>query len=494
VGLARLATGWPTVATGGAFYLWRQAKVGPKRRIRTQVSKRLGGTTRQHGSKLQVERKLEGTIWDRDNPRLTLRSRGKFDLDLLQELCDDADEQEDEDEDVPPFNSARRRWLPATIMASNMAHRHTWDAAVLKDGNVLDNLSLSLNEQEMDQFQSERPFLPFLKHLLPNITSMEQNNFHYLEEAAIDVTTTAYFCTDAFATRDQQQAIHEKTPEYGEGVASIRITAKFTYFDPYSEKVCTICVVAEAPFPNIAQDIDNRVAGFVFFQDDGMSGMPIALAPGKEELTDPVPAFCVTYVETCEREFEGLRDTQQDSLLEDRALIVHRLMAQVNKPEYKSALSPLQVRTPQYQDKEIHGFPPARLLSCQFTTDRPDPRWPLVPPNSACLECGKRPKHQDKTMRVRPEDLLSCTGCRARKFCSKECLAKSWKSPMWPHKYECNRKRVDDESMVGVSLRESARGSWRRSSVRRRMRWNDSLKGGWKRRGALKQWIKRRLL
>jgi hypothetical protein len=405
-----------------------------------------------HGSKLQVERKLEGIMWDEDNPRLTLRSRGKFDLDLLKELSDGAGEQEkeDEDEDVPPFNSARR-WLPATTMASNMALRHKWDAAVTQ-GNFLDNLSLSLNEQEMDQFQSERPFLPFLKHLLPNIT-------HYLEEA-IDVTTTAYFCTDAFATRDQQQAILEKTPEDGEGVASIRIRAEFTYFDPaYSEKVRAICVVAEAPFPNFAQDIDNRVAGFVFFQDDDMSDMPIALAPGKEESTDPVPSFCVTYVETCEAEFPGLTDTQKDSLLEDRALIVHRLMAQVAKPEYKSAFTPLQVRTTHYQDKhQIHGLASIPLLDRQFTTRRPDPRWPLVPPNSACLECGKGPKHQDETMRV-PEDLLSCTGCGVRKFCSKECLAKSWRSPIWPHKYECNKARGLDEEHVGVSLRQTARGA-----------------------------------
>jgi hypothetical protein len=143
--------------------------------------------------------------------------------------------------------------------------------------------------------------------------------------------------------------------------------------------------------------------------------------------------------------------------LEDRALIVHRLAGQVAKPEYKSAFSPLQVRTPRYQDKRARVLPPARALSCFRTVGRPDPRWPLVPPNSACLECGKGPKHRDETMRV-PKDLLTCTGCRVRNFCSKECLAKSWRSPVWPHKYECNKARAYDESTVGISMRQMFRG------------------------------------
>jgi hypothetical protein len=413
-----------------------------------------------HGSKLQVERKLEGTMWDQEKPRLTLRSRGKFDLDLLKELSDELSDElkDDEDgDDVPLLNSAR--WLPTYITASDMAHRYTWDAAVA-EGKVLGNISL--NEQDTDQFQSERPFLPFLKHLLQqgsNITSMledpemEQAYCYYLGAIYLNV----HSCTAAFATRDQQQAILEKTTEY-EGVLSITVRAGFTYFDPYSEKVCTICVVAEAPFPKISHVISNRLAGFVFFQDDDMSGMPIALVPGKEESTDPVPALCVTYVETCEADFKALTDTQKDSLLEDRALIVHRLMAEVAKPEYKSAFSPLQVRTPPYQDKFARGLPNVRTLQCFRTVGRPDPRWPLVPPNSACLECGKGPKHQDEKMRV-PEDLLSCTGCLVRKFCSKECLAKSWKSPVWPHKYECNKARAHDESCVGISMRQSTRNA-----------------------------------
>jgi hypothetical protein len=102
---------------------------------------------------------------------------------------------------VFPLDSSASRLLPAYIMASNMAYRHTWEAAVAR-GNVLGKLSL--NEQEIAQFQSEHPFLPFLKHLLlPNNTSvledpeMVQNHCHYLEE---DVDVTVHFCTDAFAT------------------------------------------------------------------------------------------------------------------------------------------------------------------------------------------------------------------------------------------------------------------------------------------------------
>jgi hypothetical protein len=43
-------------------------------------------------------------------------------------------------------------------------------------------------------------------------------------------------------------------------------------------------------------------------------------------------------------------------------------------------------------------------------------------------------------------------------FCSKECLAKSWKNPVWPHKHECNKMHKQHQSQVGTSLREQSRG------------------------------------
>jgi hypothetical protein len=319
-------------------------------------------------------------------------------------------------------------------------------------------VAVGLSKQAKAQFKAEHPFAPFCERIRPDVLIDE--------DLCIGVTSfgaSIYSCTDAFPTRDDQHAIQEGRTD-DKGTKSVSVKATFSYFDPLTANPRMVCVVAEAPLPFsngvLVEQVWDRIAGFVFFQDDSVERkLPVVRAPAAnavEHDAAPQGVVYVTYVESCDCDFESLGDSEKDSVLEDRALVVNRLMSQVAKPTAKPALYPLTVRTPPADSKlAFRGLPPARTLMCYQTIARADPRWPMVPPNSVCLECGKGPKHEDETQRV--ETLMTCTRCRTRMFCSKECLAKSWKNPVWPHKHECNKVHQHHQSQVGTSLREQSR-------------------------------------
>ena len=81
--------------------------------------------------------------------------------------------------------------------------------------------------------------------------------------------------------------------------------------------------------------------------------------------------------------------------------------------------------TPRHGDKEIKFLPKVlRHVNMLSTILNADPRWPLTEPKY-CL-CGV-PKHAHEEMQV--PSVFRCSRCHARVFCSKECMAKSWKNP-----------------------------------------------------------------
>jgi hypothetical protein len=411
-------------------------------------------------SKLKVERKLEGIIWDHDKPHMALRSTGAFALDMIIEEPPD---KSDEDGSLPdPEECDASTWFPAVLEACNLAKRHTWDASILKQfagSPIPAGVTVHLSDQAQTQFKTENPFAPFFERVCPNVVLDEEDDE---EDDDLTLSVLLYSCTDAFPTRDDQREIQERLTD-DMGTKSVCVQASFPYIDPLTGKMRIVCVVAEAPIPVsdgvFVEQVWDRIAGFVFFQDDSVERtLPVVRAPAAntgEDDAAPQGVVYVTYVEACNCDFESLNDSEKDSILEDRALVVNRLMSQVAKPIAKPALYPLTVRTPPSDSKSIRGMPPSRTLTCYQTIQRADPRWPMVPPNSVCLECGKGPKHEDETQRV--ENLMTFTRCRTRMFCSKECLAKSWKNPVWPHKHECNKVHQHHQSNVGTSLREQSR-------------------------------------
>lgn len=137
----------------------------------------------------------------------------------------------------------------------------------------------------------------------------------------------------------------------------------------------------------------HHISGFCFFQDDGEDGSFEPLPPMRATNKDTESKnIRIVYVESCEDDFESLDEGQKDALLEDRGLVVHRLVNQCVSDDAKNLIRPLSVQTPPFQAKAIAGLPPTPSLMTYHTIYRPDPRWPLAPPNSLCLECGKGPQ------------------------------------------------------------------------------------------------------
>lgn len=223
------------------------------------------------------------------------------------------------------------------------------------------------------------------------------------------------------------------------GAPSISVTAVMYYKDSSGVQK-TVAVIADAPLAGngYIDRLHNRIAGFVFTEEDFKDGQ--------------CNAVNVTYVESSMNDLEPLDHDDKDALLEDRALIVHRLIQ--NTLGKKAKNYPTEVSKPLYLPvikPDASGFPPVRTLTTKMTIHLADPRWPFAKPNSLCLECGRDPK-------VSGGKLLLCSKCGVRLFCSKECMDKSWKSDVWCHRMECERKCAHEESTLGKSMREMFNG------------------------------------
>jgi len=241
-----------------------------------------------------------------------------------------------------------------------------------------------------------------------------------------------YYCTDSFATRGEQLSLKEADG----GIPSLSVSAAVAYATSTGE-FKTIYVVAEAPLRTMGfvDACHDRIAGFVF-------GLESNAEKGQSN------AVNITYVESCLYDLDTLDHDEKDAVLEDRALIVHRLLKNCPGVDAQNLL--LEVSSPQHLPTvkpEATFLPPLRMVSFMTTTHRADLRWPLAKPNSLCLECGKDPT-------ATGGKLLHCSKCNMRKFCSSECMAKSWKSDTWCHKVECKRLCNLQQSQVGTSMEE----------------------------------------
>eukprot|EP00574_Skeletonema_japonicum_P007860 CAMPEP_0201727516 /NCGR_PEP_ID=MMETSP0593-20130828/12545_1 /ASSEMBLY_ACC=CAM_ASM_000672 /TAXON_ID=267983 /ORGANISM="Skeletonema japonicum, Strain CCMP2506" /LENGTH=500 /DNA_ID=CAMNT_0048219349 /DNA_START=67 /DNA_END=1569 /DNA_ORIENTATION=- len=249
-----------------------------------------------------------------------------------------------------------------------------------------------------------------------------------------DVLTMKYFgCTDAFATRGEQNG-EDNAP-------SLMIGATVPY-----EGFQNLIVVAEIPLRPMGMDMfveacHDRIAGFLFCTDDD-----------SEEGSSSSNAVNVTYVESCQYDLDTLDHNEKDALLEDRALTVHRLLKSIPNPGVDTQHLLSDVSFPRHLPdvKPDAGFslPPQRTLSLMNGVHRADPRWPLVKPNSVCLECGKDPTSAGGK-------LLHCSKCGVRHFCSSKCMATSWRSDTWSHKNECTSWCQMQQSQVGKSIEDT---------------------------------------
>lgn len=244
-----------------------------------------------------------------------------------------------------------------------------------------------------------------------------------------------YFgCTDAFATRGEQKG--------EDNVPSLLIGAKVLY-ETSPGVLKNVMVVAETPMRPMGMTMfveasHDRIAGFVFSVDD------------VEESTSS-NAVNVTYVESCQYDLDTLDHNEKDALLEDRALIVHRFLENYLKPVEVTHNLLSDVSFPRYlpavKPDAGNMLPPERTITLMHAIHRADPRWPLVKPNSVCLECGNEPN-------ITCGKLLHCSKCGVRKFCSSECMATSWRSNTWSHKDECANHCNLQQSQVGRSIED----------------------------------------
>jgi len=281
---------------------------------------------------------------------------------------------------------------------------------------------------------------------MPNLPMDDKFKHDYLEEyygadisgeiITHDVLGFKFFgCTGSFATRGEQDDEDNSVP-------SLLIAATVVY-ETSPGVLKNVLVIAETPIRSVMTDFadlcHDRVAGFVI-SDEG-------ILDDEGHTVPPSSAVTVTYVESCQYDLDTLDHDEKDAVLEDRALTVHRLLK--NCPGVDTHNMLLEVSSPRDLPavKPEAGFmPPERMVTFSMTVHRADPRWPLVKPNSVCLECGKDPTTTGGGK------LLHCSKCGVRKFCSGGCMAKSWNSDTWSHKVECKSWCKIQQSQVGTSM------------------------------------------
>jgi len=259
-----------------------------------------------------------------------------------------------------------------------------------------------------------------------------------------------YGCTGEFATRGEQQDSETMA------VPCLCISTRSFSFDDDDHVIddSHVSIVTDMPMPmplaehipgltssmsdTFADRLNHRVAGFTF----------------RDAADDMVE---ITYVESALNDLETLSEKQKDALLVDRALVVHRVIAQITgATEHGQRQLPQTVKT-LYAKPEASGMPPSRTVSLRMGVHRADPRHPLKKPNSCCLECGKEPKKENGLAQGELQGLFKCSKCHVRKFCSRECHAKSWKSSVWSHRTECNAWAEHEQWASTGSLRDHVR-------------------------------------
>lgn len=365
-------------------------------------------------SGLKVQRKLEGgMLWKQQkfpNGRTCIRSSSK--VDILPSV------------DIEKFKAG----MFNTVV--NLTNRASYDAAIKPDKPIQD---LPMN----DQFKQE-----YTEAI--NNSDNEKLRVNTIRGSKI-VATKFFGCTGPFAVKGEQ--------EYGEeSVPSLMVGALVLYQSSiggiHNGGIHNLFVVAEVPMRPMGMEETfieasfNRLAGFVFNVEDIM----------EEGGKSSGEAITVTYVESCDYDLDTLDHDEKDAVLEDRALIVHRLLKNCPGADPSNLL--LEVSFPRHLPavKPVAEFslPPYRTVSFMSTVHRADPRWPLVKPNSVCLECGKDPTNDGGK-------LLHCSKCSVRRFCSSKCMAKSWRSDTWSHKVECTSWCNVQQGMLGSSLEDKFR-------------------------------------
>lgn len=363
-----------------------------------------------------IERKLEGVLWGAKKfPKGRTVVRGKrtfpnawFPVTVDSGDDDDDDDADDEDDSVGDFGC-----LPDLLVtASCISLRRLYDASITKEGTI----KTGKPSEQYDQL---------FRALLYVTTNGKWHGF-------LAGSWSFFICSDSvFAAPGEQDTT--------DGVPCVCFGAMVVNAETGSR--CGVVVDTIIPpresIPEssyLADRLDERIAGFVI-----------------EESADD--SCSITYVESAMNDLETLGGDQKDAFLVDRALMVNRFVASVASEEHRADLLQHVPTLRHGRPDASMGFPPLRSVELRMPVYRADPRFPLMKPNSMCLECGKVPQRIDPESSV--ECLLACSKCHVRLFCSKECLGNSWKSDIWPHKTECKCMNQQDLHEVGSSLRKS---------------------------------------
>ena len=127
------------------------------------------------GSKLNVERKLEGSAWNGDKPNTEIRSFGDFASDLFPprpavEKSDDDKKKASnvDDDDVEKKAEQQKPCWTLLKAAVDLKNRHAWDAAVVRGTPIR---RLETDDQMKADFEQANPFESFL-----------QSRFHHTDD------------------------------------------------------------------------------------------------------------------------------------------------------------------------------------------------------------------------------------------------------------------------------------------------------------------------
>mmetsp|Transcript_19813 Transcript_19813/g.22329 ORF Transcript_19813/g.22329 Transcript_19813/m.22329 type:complete len:532 (-) Transcript_19813:163-1758(-) len=377
---------------------------------------------------ITIQRKLEGKIWgEKKFPlgRTTIRSKKIFPANKFQQDDDDA------------INGTLPWWNLFTE-ATNLDSRSLYDTSI---GTPTKIMKIPFDDY-VETFENEDVYPSYGSNVTQHKCKL------------LDVSW--YSCTDDFATKGDQELNEDNI-----GIPSLSVRAMVYYSEPINidddsngdgdhdhVTMKVLGVIAEAPVAsfNCIEQLNERISGFVFTCHDDVDDNTDDPNGKPKTANSNVQA---TYVESSSNDLETLEDDEKDALLDDRALVVHRLVQKVTGNQINVAASPSKL--PFFKPKPV-GMPPLRTLRTMMQVHLPDPRWPLKCPNSVCLECGKDPKAAADDGK-----LMHCTRCCVRKFCSSGCMTKSWKSDIWSHRIECKAAQKQNKYNVNGTRREKCK-------------------------------------
>lgn len=239
------------------------------------------------GSGLKVQRKLEGgMLWGKQKfpqGRTCIRSSSK--VELLPSV------------DIDKFKAGMFNEV------TNLTNRASYDAAIKPDKPIQD---LPMNDQFKQEYTDAI-----------NNSDNEKLRINTIRGSKI-VATKFFGCTGPFAVKGEQHG-EESIPSLMVGALVLYQTSSGGI---HNGGIHNLFVVAEVPMRPMGMEETfieasfNRLAGFVFNVEDIME------VGGKSSCE----AITVTYVESCDYDLDTLDHDEKDAVLEDRALIVHRLI------------------------------------------------------------------------------------------------------------------------------------------------------------------------